>query len=203
MLEGQSAGDAPTIIGNWIAIQTNGTGSKTKASSVVVVNQHDAKRHTTLFPFGKLTEGEFSFAPPKAGGDPENNMIYSSDMGIGKLAGIKLEPDTGDMNVLWTIDVTSSSFMTLIGPPDERVLLFSAMKPGADEAPVMQTAVSGKYKEKLSWWDAAAGRLLAESDLFEPLTQGSLITPGFGGRVYFPTGHGFIVMQVMPAGASG
>jgi len=27
---------------------------------------------------------------------------------------------------------------------------------------------------------------------------GSLITPGFGGRVYFPTGKGFITLQVMP-----
>jgi hypothetical protein len=30
------------------------------------------------------------------------------------------------------------------------------------------------------------------------VTFGSLIPPGFGGRVYFPTGKGFIVMQVMP-----
>jgi hypothetical protein len=67
----------------------------------------------------------------------------------------------------------------------------------------MQTMVSGKYKEKVTWWNAATGGPLAESDLFEPLTQGSLITPGFGGRVYFPTGHGFIVMQVIPAGPSG
>jgi hypothetical protein len=29
-------------------------------------------------------------------------------------------------------------------------------------------------------------------------TIGSLITPGFGGRVYFPTGKGFIVLQVQP-----
>ncbi len=26
----------------------------------------------------------------------------------------------------------------------------------------------------------------------------SLITPGFGGHVYFPTGKGFLTMQVMP-----
>ena len=37
-------------------------------------------------------------------------------------------------------------------------------------------------------------------DFFEPLARGSLITPGFGGRVYFPTGKGFIAMQVMPKG---
>jgi hypothetical protein len=129
-------------------------------------------------------------------------MIYSSDMGIGKLAGIKLDPKTGDMKVVWTVDATSSSFMPLIGPKDKRVLLFSVMTPGATEAPIMQTMVSGKYKEKVTWWDAVTGRLLAESDFFEPLTQGSLLTPGFGGRIYFPAGNGFITMQVTPAAAS-
>ncbi len=196
--EGQTAADAPTLMGDWIAIQTNGAGSKTKASSIVVVDQHDAKKMKTIFPFGQLKEGEFSFAPPKAGGDPENNLIYSSDMGIGKLAGIKLDPKTGDMKVVWSSDSTSSSFMTLIGPKDKRVLLFSVMTPGATEAPIMQTVLGGKYKEKVTWWDAVTGRLIAESDFFEPLTQGSLLTPGFGGRVYFPTGKGFITMQVMP-----
>jgi hypothetical protein len=28
------------------------------------------------------------------------------------------------------------------------------------------------------------------------------ITPGFGGRVYFPTGKGFIVLQVLPKPSS-
>jgi len=44
----------------------------------------------------------------------------------------------------------------------------------------------------------ARSSIIAESDFFEPLTLGSLITPGFGGRVYFPTGKGFIVLQVIP-----
>ena len=58
---------------------------------------------------------------------------------------------------------------------------------------------AGNYQEQLTWRDAATGRLLAESDFFEPMTFGSLITPGFGGRVYFSTAKGFIVLQVMPA----
>ena len=57
----------------------------------------------------------------------------------------------------------------------------------------------GNYKEQMTWRDAATGRLLAESDFFEPMTPGALITPGFGGRIYFPTGKGFITMQVVPA----
>ena len=38
----------------------------------------------------------------------------------------------------------------------------------------------------------------ADTDFFASLTLGSLITPGFGGPVYLPTGNGFILLQAMP-----
>ncbi|MEZ4823436.1 MAG: hypothetical protein R2942_13950 [Ignavibacteria bacterium] len=41
-------------------------------------------------------------------------------------------------------------------------------------------------------------KIIAESDFFEPLTINSLIVPGFGGRFYFPTANGFIILQVVP-----
>jgi hypothetical protein len=68
----------------------------------------------------------------------------------------------------------------------------------------MAAIFTNNYKEQLTWRDAATGRIIAQSDFFEPLTLGSLITPGFGGRVYFPTtaGKGFYVLQVMPKPAA-
>ena len=69
--------------------------------------------------------------------------------------------------------------------------------------PILETLGKGSYTEQVTWRDAATGRIIAESDFFEPLTVGALITPGFGGRVYFPTGKGFIVLQVMPAPPAG
>jgi hypothetical protein len=45
----------------------------------------------------ELKKGEWSFAPPKAGADPENGMIYSADVGMGKVAGIKFDHATGAM----------------------------------------------------------------------------------------------------------
>jgi hypothetical protein len=75
------------------------------------------------------------------------------------------------------------------------------MKQTVEKEPLMLTLVTGNYKEQARWLDAATGRLIAESDFFEPLTPGALITPGFGGRVYFPTGKGFVTLQVMPATA--
>ena len=56
--------------------------------------------------------------------------------------------------------------------------------------------VSGRYKEQVTWRDAASGRLLAGSDFFEPLPFNSSIVPGYGGRMYYPTNSGFITLQV-------
>jgi hypothetical protein len=62
-----------------------------------------------------------------------------------------------------------------------------------------------RYTEQLTWRDAATGKLLAESDFFEPPSINSLTTPGFGGRIYFLTavGRDFYVLQVMPKPAPG
>lgn len=196
--EGQSTGDAPGIMGDWIVIQTNGAGAKVP-SSVVAINIHDAKRHTTIVPFGPLKKTEMSLAPPKTCIDVENDMLYSADAGVGKVAGIRLDQATGEMTTEFVVDATTLTFQPLIGPKDQRVLILSNMK---GTIPVMGAAldlVTGKYTEQVTWRDAATGRLLAESDFFEPLTINSLIVPGYGGRVYFPTELGYLTLQVWPA----
>jgi hypothetical protein len=126
-------------------------------------------------------------------------MVYSADMGVGKVAGIKFDQATCAMNTVFEVDAMTNAFQPLIGPKDKRVLLLSNMRRNLKLEPVMLALATGNYKEQVTWRDAATGRLLAESDFFEPLTPGSLLTPGFGGRVYFPTAHGFLVLQVMPA----
>jgi hypothetical protein len=202
MEKGQSTSDAPSILGDWIVLQTNGIGSDTVASSIVAVHQKDPKRMQVLFPFGPLEKGEWSFAPPKPQTDPENNMIYSADMGIGKVAGIKFDPATGEMKTAFVVDDMTTAFQPLIGARDRRVLLLSNMRRNVAAEPLKAALFTGNYKEQMTWRDAATGRIIAQSDFFEPLTIGSLLAPGFGGRVYFPTGKGFIVLQVMPAAPS-
>jgi hypothetical protein len=197
--EGQTTSDAPSLLGDWIVLQTNGIGSETVASSIVAVHQQDAAKMKVLFPFGPLKPGEWSFAPPKPQTDPENSMIYSADMGVGKVAGIKLDQATGEMTTVFVIENATSAFQPLIGPKDQRVLLLSNFKRRVTAEPLKLALFTGNYTEQVTWRDAATGRIIAESDFFEPLTIGSLITPGFGSRVYFPTGKGFITMQVMPA----
>lgn len=200
LAEGQEALTAPTIVGDWVAVQTNGLFSNKKASSVVVIHQDDATRTETIFPFGELKPGAFSFAPPKNGADPENDMIYSADMGMKKVAGIRIDPETGKLETAFVVDDISNTFQPVVGSADKRVLLLTNIKLASDDEPIPQAVQKSDYTEQLTWRDAATGKLLAESDFFEPLTVNSLTAPGFGGRVYFPTadGKGFYVLQPMP-----
>jgi hypothetical protein len=202
MQKGQTTSDAPSILGDWIVLQTNGIGSETVASSIVAVHQKEPTRMKVIFPFGELKKGEWSWAPPKPQTDPENSMIYSADMGVGKVAGIKIDQATGEMKTVFVVDDTTTAFQPLIGPKDKRVLLLSNAKKNVEKEPIKLALFTANYKEQVTWRDAATGRIIAQSDYFEPLSIGSLVTPGFGGRVYFPTGKGFITMQVMPKPSS-
>jgi hypothetical protein len=196
--EGQTTADAPSLLGDWVVLQVNGLGSKVKASSVAVAHVKDASRMKIIFPFGELKKGEWSFAPPKACTDAENSMLYSADMGMAKVAGIKLDQATGEMKTVFVLDNMSTTFQPTYGPKDKRVLVLTNMKKNLPREPNDLALFTANYTEQVTWHDAATGRKLAESDFFEPLMVNSLVVPGFGGRCYFPTGKGFITMQVMP-----
>lgn len=198
--EGQTTATAPSVIGDWIVVQLNGAGSKTISSSIAAIHRDDADNKEVVFPFGPLEPGGFSFAPPKAGADPENDMVYSADMGMGKVAGIKLDQASGDMTVAFVVNDITSTFQPLLGPKDRRVLMLTNAKLNVEKEPLMAAIFTNNYTEQLTWRDAATGRIIAESDFFAPLTINSLTPPGFGGRVYFPSaaGKGFWVLQVMP-----
>ena len=196
--EGRIAGDAPGMMGDWVVIQTNGLPSSVP-STVVAINQKDPDTVTTLAPFGPLAERQMSFAPPKTGTDPDNDRLYSADMGYGKLAGIHLEPGTGDMSVEFIVDDSTTAFQPVIDEADNRVLVVSDMVPDdTTNAGVAMVMGGASYRERVTWRDAATGETLAASDLLPPLTFGSLLAPGYGGRLYYPTDDGFITLQVTP-----
>ena len=186
-------------MGDWIVIQTNGIGARVP-SSVVAINQRDPSRRTSIVPFGKLKKTQMSLAPPKTCIDLENGMLYSADAGVGQVAGIALDQRTGDMTVQFIVDATTLTFQPLIGPKDRRVLMLSNMKGDVPVMNALAEVATGKYKEQVTWREAATGRLLAESDYFEPLTFNSLMVPGYGGRTYYPTNSGFMILQVRPKG---
>jgi hypothetical protein len=189
-------------MGDWIVIQTNGMGAKVP-SSVVAINVHDATRSTSIVPYGPLKKTERSLAPPKTCIDLENGMLYSADAGVGKVAGIRLDQASGEMTTEFIVEATTLTFQPLIGPKDKRVLMLTNMKGAIPLMGALLDLVTGKYKEQVTWRDAATGRVLAESDFFEPLTINSLVVPGYGGRSYYPTNTGFLTLQVRPAAAGG
>lgn len=198
MAPDQLAATAPTLLGEWVAVQTNGLATMKIASSIAVAHRDDASRMQVIYPFGDLKPGQMSFAPPKPGCDPENNMLYSADVGMGKVAGIRLDPATGDLELAFVIDDATTTFQPTIGSKDERVLVLTNAKPNDPAMPIHVALFSGNYREQLTWRDASTGRILAESDFFEPITINSLTAPGYGGRIYFPTIEEFIVLQALP-----
>ena len=195
--KGQTVGDAPTFMGNWIVIQTNGLGSSTKASSLVAINVNNASDTHTVFPFGQLQSGQSSNAPPKPEGDLENNMVYSADGGIGKIAGIHLDQATGQMTTKWTVDDRSFEFQPLFGPANQRVLITSKWNPDVK----VGALASGAYTQQVVWRDAATGKPLAQSDFLPPIGFNGLVAPAYGGRFVYPaqSSGSLYFLQPMPA----
>ncbi len=196
--EGQTVGDAPTLMEDWIVIQTNGLGSDSAPSSLVAVNIDDSSKTTTLKPFGDLKDGEASNAPPKPQGDPENDMVYSADGGIGKIAGIHLDQATGKMETRWTVDDRSFEFQPLFGPAENRVLVTTKWNPDAS----LGALATGSYTVQVVWRDAATGDVLAESDFLPPVSFNALVTPTYGGRWVYPSGPAGSLYFLQPAAAS-
>ena len=125
-------------LGSWVtgsSILTNGIGSKTVAANVVAIHTRDAHKVTSLSPFGPLRRTQFSLAPPKPSIDLENDMLYSADAGLGKVAGIKLDQRRGEMKTMFVVDDSTFAFQPMIGPKEKRVLILSNMKPGVPGVP--------------------------------------------------------------------
>jgi hypothetical protein len=193
---GQTTGDAPTYMGNWIVIQTNGLGSKTKASSLVAINVNNASDTHTLYPFGQLQSGQSSNAPPKPEGDLANNMVYSADGGIGKIAGVHLDQSTGQMTTQWTVNDRSFEFQPLFGPANQRVLLTTKWNPDAN----LGAIATGAYTQQVVWRNAATGKVLAQSDFLPPVGFNGLVAPTYGGRWVYPaqSSGSLYFLQPMP-----
>lgn len=124
-------------------------------------------------------------------------MVYSADGGIGKIAGVHLDPNTGEMKTVWTVDDRSFEFQPLFGPPDHRIMVTSKWDPSAD----IGALATGSYTVQAVWRDAATGKELAASDFLSPISFNALITPTYGGRWVFPSGPAgsLYFLQPMPA----
>lgn len=194
---GQTAGDAPGILGDWIVVQVNGLPTTKAASALVAISQADPTRITRTYPFGTDLPTGMSWAPPKAAIDADNDMVFSADQNMMKIGAVTFDRATGEMTPAWTRDGATSALQALYGPADARVLGTARAEPGTPLQALNQTS-NPPYKQQAIWLDAKTGKLLAESEFFEPMNFNTLLSPGYGGRFYYMWDKGFIVLQVMP-----
>ncbi len=112
---------APAIapLGNYVVLQTNGTPTSTP-SSVVAISQDNANQISRIDPFAS-SNAKNSIVPSMPSVDSANNRIYVIDAGPGKLAAINF--NQGTLSLAWSVDQTTLSFTTLIGPANARVLI--------------------------------------------------------------------------------
>ena len=190
---GQTPAPAIAPLGNYVVLQTNGQPTSTP-SSVMAISQDNATQLSRIDPFAS-SNAKNSIVPAMPSVDPVNNRIYVIDAGPGKLAAINF--NQGNLSLAWSVDQTTLSFTTLIGPANARVLI-------GTNIPV-KTFQGLKYytMEQVVWRSADTGTELARSDFFDKMVTGILVTPGFGGLMYYLSQSGkLIALQVRPKASS-
>jgi len=216
LLTGQSAGDAPAIIGDWIIPNQNAGGSNTVPITIVAINQNDPTNIVRYAPWGLTlptptgTSAPSLSNPPTTwsqsvssfGVDSVNNMIYAQDTYQG-VVGVRLDPVTGIMTPVWNRpDWRTTDYFSLIGPADKRVLISQNLSPSITGSnSTLWTALTGtNYTENVIWANAATGATIAESGYNPSTAQGSLPNVGYGGRIYMMRNNGFpIIYLPLPA----
>jgi hypothetical protein len=165
---------APNIIGDWVFVQVN-TGTP-KPMPVWAISTIDPSERFMIQPFEDINT-LFSFGVAHGAFDPVSNLYFTADTGTGYVAGIQFDPEIG-FEVVWREEQTTSVFQQLIGSPEERVIVTSELF-NFRLNPLSATT------EQVVFRDAATGRELARTEDLPRMTQGSNISPGFGGAVYF------------------
>jgi hypothetical protein len=194
---GQTSLLAPMIAGEWVFDFTNGYPPANVSLSVASVSQDNASKMNRINPI-PIEPGQQSYISSNSAVDPVNHMMYVMDAGAGKIVGLNYDPITGNMSVAWTANQTTLTFLSLIGPADQRVLVGSNIHPGTTLTQMVNTPPPS-YTEQIQWRDAATGELLAASDYFSGMSVGAPPSPGFGGLLYFLTFNGHIMaLQVLP-----
>ncbi|MGF1504740.1 MAG: hypothetical protein ACFB51_06320, partial [Anaerolineae bacterium] len=135
-----------------------------------------------LQPFDDIRT-RFSFGVAHGAFDTASDLLFTADTGTGYVSAMRFDPDTG-FEMVWREEQTTSVFQQLIGGPEERVVVTSELiNYGVTRNPL---AILGATNEQVVFRDAVTGRELARTGNLPRMSQGANISPGFGGRMYFP-----------------
>ncbi|MBV9809685.1 MAG: hypothetical protein JO286_21050 [Solirubrobacterales bacterium] len=159
--------------------------------SVMAVNQADASKTFVIQPFKAFRSGPrypVSFCPSAVSVDPAHNEIFVLDAGPGRIAGLQLRSD--GLHTVWSERQRTTEFLALIGPSARRVVVGTDIPFGER---------LGKNKlDRVVWRVAATGRELARSRLLPAILNGSMVQPGYAGRMYYLQVDKLIELSVSP-----
>jgi hypothetical protein len=188
--KGQGGGGAPCVRGDWVVFSTNAAPADV-SSSIVAINQGNSNNvhRITAIPIG---DASTSVWPSKVTCDPETNIVYQADIGVGQVAAVHLDPKTGQLTKQWgPLDQKTFGFFTPYGPENQRVMLSTNID--LDDPLDVFGVGQVIYGEQYIWRDARTGEELAHSDFVNGMSQGILPTLGYGGLVYMLQSDGGVV----------
>jgi len=207
LLTGQTPGWALVVLNGWVVGQSNGLPASAPLS-VFAINQGDASNQFIIQPFAgdpipPLVKAAFSKQAP--GGtqavswnaatvsvDPQSNLIYAMDALPGEIAALRL--GSYGLQTAWKVAQTTTEFIAVIGPPDQRVIVGSDI-PGA-ELPGTNT------EDEVVWRNAATGQAIARSARLPAMTSGTMVQPYYCGDMFYPGAAGSLYkLQPAPAGS--
>ncbi len=168
---------APNVVGDWVFAQVN-TYNSTPTSVWAISATNSLERHTFI-PFEDIPT-PISFAVAHGAFDPESGLLYVADTGARRASALSFDPESG-FALKWIERHTTSVFQQLVGPADKRVLVISEL---TNFPPTSLPLVA--TNEEVVFRDAATGGELARSAELPRMSDGANISPGYGGRVYYP-----------------
>ena len=188
---GQTPGWAVVVMNNWVISQSNGLPASSPLS-VIAVSQADASTKFVVHPFASDPVPPFvarafsqqapggeqavSFMPSTLSADPSTNVIYVMDALPGKIAALHIT--SSGLESKWKVDQTTTEFIAIIGPPDQRAIV-------ATDIPRPEIPGVNKHDEVV-WRNAVTGGELARSPRLPAMTSATMVQPSYSGAVFYP-----------------
>ena len=112
-----------------------------------------------------------------------HNRIFTLDAIVGRIAALELGDD--GLHTVWTEPQCTTEFLAVIGPRHRRVLVGTDIPAG--QSPGDNT------QDRVVWRDAETSLELARSPLLPVVNTGTMVEPGYAGRMYYLATHGKII----------
>jgi hypothetical protein len=193
---GQTNASAVVVMNDWVVFADNGTPVKPGSGqspwlTVFAINQSDASKRFAMQPFKAFRSGPrypVSFSPSAVSVDPARNEIFVLDAGPGRVAALQLR--SHDLHTVWNERQRTTEFLALIGPRGRRVVV-------GTEIPFGQPLGTNR-NDRVVWRVAATGRELARSRRLPAILNGTMVQPGYAGRMYYLQVNKLIELTVSP-----